>query len=84
MDDTPRHVQELYRRQIMALTPEERLRMVSSFFDTARALALAGLPPGTEPRRALFLRFYGQDFRDPAQRERILAAILAEPTPLEG
>ncbi|MBM4116398.1 hypothetical protein FJ251_01465 [bacterium] len=76
MDDTPRHVQEIYRRQIMALTPEERLRMASSLFDTARALVLAGLPPGEEPRRALFLRFYGHDFPDPAQRERILAALL--------
>lgn len=68
----------------MALTPAEHLRMASSLFDTARALALAGLPPGVEPRRALFLRFYGQDFPDPAQRERILASILAEPTAPEG
>jgi hypothetical protein len=80
MEDTPRHVQERYRRQIMALAPEERLRMVSSLFDTARALVLAGLPPGVEPRRALFLRFYGQDFPDPAQRERILAALAWTPT----
>ena len=80
MEDTPRHIQEIYRCQIMALAPEERLRMVSSLFDTARALVLAGLPPGTEPRRALFLRFYGQDFPDPAQRERILAALAWGPT----
>jgi len=83
MEDTPHHVQERYRCQIMALAPEERLRMASSLFDTARALVLAGLPPGTEPRRALFLRFYGQDFPDPAQRERILAAILADPAARE-
>jgi hypothetical protein len=79
MEDTPRHIQELYRRQIMALTPEQRLCMVSELFDTARALALAGLPPDTEPRRALFLRFYGPDFPDSAQRERILTAIVSAP-----
>jgi hypothetical protein len=76
MEDTPHHIQERYQREIMALPPEARLRMASAMFDTARALVLAGLPAGTEPRRALFLRFYGQDFPDPAARERILAALL--------
>jgi hypothetical protein len=75
MEDTPRHLQEHYRREIMALPPEARLRMASEMFDTARALVLAGLPVGTEPHRALFLRFYAQDFPDPAARERILAAL---------
>jgi hypothetical protein len=53
---------------IIARSPEERLKMGCSMFDTARALARAGIqhshPDFTEPqiRGKLLVRFYGRDF----------------------
>jgi hypothetical protein len=64
MNDTSPAIQRKVRAMLMARTGEERLRMASQMFDTARALALASFPPGlddTEVRRRLCQRFYGNE-----------------------
>ena len=61
MTDTPPVVEREFRRCIMARSPEERLRMAVSMHQTARTMALASLPAGTDPaetRRLLLQRFY--------------------------
>jgi len=80
MDDTSPEIKEKMIEMIQAKTPEERAKMGSSMYDTARALivraileenpdiSLAGL------RQQIFLKFYGDDF-DPATRDKILQAI---------
>ena len=61
-------------------TPEERLRMASRMFSTARALVLSGA--GTDEdnagcRQYLFLRFYARDFSQ-SDRERILQYLTGQ------
>jgi hypothetical protein len=76
MKDTHPSMEAKMDALLRARTPEERLLMGASMFDAAKAMALAGIRRDhpdlgeAEVRRALFLRFYGDDF-DPAQRERI-------------
>lgn len=76
MNDTPPSIEAKMDELLRSRTPEERMRMGASMFDAARAMALAGIRRDHPElgaagiRRALFLRFYGDDF-DPAQRERI-------------
>lgn len=79
--DTPPEVEIRYRDLIMALTPGERLAMASRMFDTARALALAGISArlgkdATEQdlRVELFLRFYGKDLA-PRELQRIVSDL---------
>jgi hypothetical protein len=50
-------VHERYRR----MTPDERVRIAASMYDTARAIVLSSLPPGLsrrERRLAVVRRFY--------------------------
>jgi hypothetical protein len=76
--DTPPEVARRYRKLLLARSGADRLRMGGSMHAAARALVRASVlarDPGASPatiRRALFLRFYGDDF-DPATRERVLA-----------
>jgi len=76
--DTPPEVMQRYRAMLLARSPEERLKMGCSMGATARALVRASVlarDPHASPaavRRALFLRFYGDEFEATA-RERILA-----------
>jgi hypothetical protein len=66
-----------YRALLLARSPEERLKMGCSMGATARALVRASVlarDPQASPaavRRALFLRFYGDEY-EPAERERIM------------
>ena len=67
MSDTTPAVAAEYRRRLMALTPGQRVAMACDMFDTAKALARAGILkngplPEAELRVRLFLRFYGNDF----------------------
>jgi hypothetical protein len=65
---------------LLARSPEERLKMGCSMGSTARALArgamLAQDPHASAAalRRAIFLRFYGQEF-DERERERIMERL---------
>jgi hypothetical protein len=55
---------------------EERLKMGSSMHATARALVKASIPEkdSVAVNRALFLRFYGDEF-EPRERKKILRAL---------
>jgi hypothetical protein len=62
MNDTAPEIEEVLRRRLMALSPEERLRMAAASFDVARRIVLASFPPGLTPlevRRRLYERLYG-------------------------
>jgi hypothetical protein len=74
MNDTPNHIQNLYRKMIMARSPSERLAMACRMFATAKALVIAGVrrevanPSPDELRQRIFLRFYGDDFTEEERR----------------
>ena len=76
--DVVREVRERYR----ALSPSERVVMTSGMFDTAKALAVAGIQaanPGiseVDLRIAVFDRFYGRDVTT-ADRVAIVERIRA-------
>ena len=77
MNDTPADVEERYHAMLMALAPEQRVRMACAMFGTAKALARAGLmaerSDDAEPSAAeLFVRLYGDDY-EPEERGRIIA-----------
>jgi hypothetical protein len=81
MRDTPPDIEDRYRRQLMGLTPTERLAMGCRMFGTAKALIRAGIAQGgpvsrTEARRLMFVRLYGQDFSE-TERAKILAHLEA-------
>lgn len=86
MKDTAPDIEDRYRTMLLRRSGEERLKMGCSMHATAQALVRASVltadPNATSAciRRALFLRFYGAEFKD-ATRERILAALdrYAEP-----
>jgi hypothetical protein len=64
MRDTDPEFQKMYEAHLMALTPEERLVMCCSMFETAQKLAEASFPPGIDERtrrRLLVERFYGKE-----------------------
>lgn len=76
MNDTAPEMAKMQHDLIMQRTGTERLRMASSMFATAKAMALAsfGDISEQEKRVRLFLRFYGNDF-DAETKARIVAAI---------
>lgn len=68
MNETTPEFAKLVRERLLALPPEERVRMCADMFETARALVEASLPPGLdeiERRRRICRRFYG-DLADEA------------------
>lgn len=78
--DTPDEIDKKFRNMLLACSGEERLKMGCSMHATAQALVRASTleeDPSASPtalRKALFLRFYGQDF-DAATRKRILRGL---------
>ena len=76
MHDTPAAFEDRFRKMLLKRSGEERLKMGCSMHATARALVKASIPE-KDPiavNRALFLRFYGDDF-EPKQRKKILLAL---------
>jgi hypothetical protein len=78
LNDTDDATQRMYDAMLLARSPEERVRMASSMFDSARAIMRAGLEAegysGVELRVAEFLRLYGEEL-DPSFRDGAVAAI---------
>ena len=80
MNDTSPKAADDYERIIMACSPEERLRMGCSMFDTAKELVKMAVldqnrnADSKEIKRKIFLRFYGQEF-DEAQKRKILECL---------
>ena len=81
MNDTAPEMAKLQHDLLMQRSGSERLRMASSMFATAKAMALAsfGNIGEQEKRVRLFLRFYGNDF-DAETKARLVARI-REDTP---
>ena len=80
MTDTSPAVMDLFDRLMMERSPEERLRMGCSMFDTAKEIVkssiLAEFPDISEKelRVKIFLRFYASDF-DAGRIAKIVNAI---------
>jgi hypothetical protein len=80
MKDTSDALESKYRDMLLGRSGEERLKMGCSMHATAQALLRASMlqvDPAASPaalRKALFLRFYGQEF-DAATRKKILRAL---------
>jgi hypothetical protein len=80
MSDTPPAIERRYRDLLLRRSGAERLAMACSMHAAATALVRASIletDPGISPaglRRALFLRFYGDDF-EAGPRAAILRAL---------
>ncbi len=80
MGDTPKQIQLKYNEMLMALTPTERLRMVSRMYDSYRKLVISGIKnemgqlTTSQLRGQLFLRMYGNEF-SVAEVKRIVNKI---------
>ena len=74
MKDTSQETQEKIDDIYKNKTGEEKLLIALSMFETARELVISSLPKNLsdrELRKALFLRFYGNDF-NVNEKEKIL------------
>lgn len=61
MNDTSPKIEAMVNERYQRMTPDERVRIAASMFDTARAIVLSSLPPNLtrrEQRLALARRFY--------------------------
>ena len=83
MKDTPPAIERKFRQMLMERPGVERVKIGCSMHGTAQALVRASVlqaDPAASPaalRKALFLRFYGQDFDAPT-RKKILQALAKE------
>ena len=73
MKDTSLKIERKFRKMLLERSGEERLKMGCSMHAASRALVKATISKKDRiaVNRALFLRFYGEDFA-PKQREKIL------------
>lgn len=77
MNDTPAHITKKMCEMIQQKTPEERLKMGISMYETSRNLIIWSIlndHPNiskSELKVEFFLRFYGNDF-DTTRREQIV------------
>ena len=61
MNDTSPEFEAMVNERYRRMTPDERVRIAASLYDTARAIVLSSLPPGLsrrETRLAFARRFY--------------------------
>ena len=69
MSDTSPQMEALMRERYRQMTPDERVRIAASMFETARAIVLSSLPPDLDrkqKRLALARRFYGNELPEAA------------------
>ena len=77
MIDTTTKAEKIQSELFDKMTGDERMKIASDMFDTARTLVLASLDKNLndkEKRKALFLRFYGNDF-SVDEKEKILSNL---------
>ncbi len=77
MIDTTAKAEKIQSELFSKMTGDERMKIASEMFDTARTLVLASLDKNLndkEKRKALFLRFYGNDFST-NEKEKILSNL---------
>lgn len=71
MKDTSPQFEAMVAARYAAMTPWERLQILSSMFDTARAIVASSLPRGQsreERRYAIAKRIYGDELPEAALR----------------
>jgi hypothetical protein len=71
MNDTSAKIEAMVRARYRQMTPEERVRVAASMFETARAIILSSLPPGLDRqqrRLALARRLYADELPEAALR----------------
>ena len=69
MNDTSPRIEVMIRERYKQMTPDERVRIAASMFETARAIVLSSLPPNLsrrEQRLALARRFYAGELPEAA------------------
>jgi hypothetical protein len=69
MNDTSPKIAALVAERYRQMTPDERVRIASSMFDTARAIIESSLPPNLsrrERRLAYARRMYGNELPEAA------------------
>jgi len=69
MNDTAPIVAHLMRQRYASMTPEERMRIAASMYETARAIVESSLPSEStraQRRYAIVKRFYGDELPEAA------------------
>lgn len=69
MNDTSPKIAAMVAERYGRMTPEERMKIASEMFDTARAIVESSLPPSltrSERRLALAKRLYGKELPEAA------------------
>ena len=80
MNDTPPHIQKIVDELIEKKTPEERLRMASDMYDTAKKMVISSILnenpsiSAQDLKAEVFLRFYGHEFSS-SQKVKIITAL---------
>ncbi len=69
MSDTSPKIQAMLRERYRRMTPDERVRIAASMFETARAIVASSLPPDLsrrDRRLAIARRFYAGELPEAA------------------
>lgn len=69
MNDTSPKIEAMVNERYKRMTPDERVRIAASMFETARAIVLSSLPPDLsrrDRRLALARRFYAGELPEAA------------------
>ena len=69
MSDTSPEIERMVTQHYQRMTPEERMKIASSMFDTACEIVESSLPPelvGRERRLAFIRRMYGDELPEAA------------------
>ena len=80
MNDTSPEMMARYHQMLMQQSPERRLQMGCSMFDTAKQIVRSSILEkspaisSSDLKKSIFLRFYGQEFKE-GQKEKILALL---------
>jgi hypothetical protein len=69
VNDTSPKIEAMIKERYRQMTPDERVRIAASMFETARAIVLSSLPPNLshrDRRLAVARRFYGDELPEAA------------------
>lgn len=69
MSDTSPEMERMVAQRYQQMTPEDRMKIASSMFETARLIVESSLPPaltGRERRLAFARRMYGDELPEAA------------------
>lgn len=78
MNDTNEKINITYRKMLMKLPGEKRMRMSLSMFDLAAKFMISSISKKSKVkdlRKQVFLKMYGNDFND-KEKEKILKRFM--------